>query len=514
MLGNVVEASLSVEAETQALVRGRVMLRKRSTEPRAAGGDAPLPKELQKIAVVVLVGLLLMQLDGTMVGIALNTLSGELSVSVSTLQWVVTGYLLALMVGMPIAGWAADRFGTRRMWTVSLVVFLVGSVLCGVAVNIETLIFARVVQGLGGGMMVPVGQAMLMRVAGAEHRARLVGLMAIPGVIGPTLGPVVGGVIVDDFSWRWMFLINIPIGLIAFFLAGRNLPNFKEEARAALDVLGVVLLVPGLVAVVFGLSRAAAGGLGDPLVVAPLVTGVVLIAGFILHAARPNIEALVSMRLFKYRNFAAASALTLLAALTMGAGIVQPLFLQQVHGESPMGAGLLLVGFGVGSALTSVVLSRVFNRLGARLVGTVGLALTFTGTVAFTQFYASTGRVFIVLAMLLSGVGLAMVTLTMSTALYVGLPPQQIARATGASRIVQQLGLSTGTAVISLVLQIQLTKQTAGSDLDSLANAYHHAFWWSAGFLALAIVPALLLPGRIPATPGAQDKKVAQAQPA
>ncbi|MFJ7250493.1 MDR family MFS transporter [Kitasatospora sp. NPDC098652] len=490
-----------------------------SSDAQPAGKSQPLPPELLRVAGVVLIGLLVMQLDGTMVSVALNTLAHDLSASVATLQWVVTAYLLALMVGMPLAGWAADRFGPRTMWIVSLAVFLVGSVLCGLSTSIWMLVAARVLQGLGGGMMVPVGQAMLMRLAGMEHRAKLVALMAIPGMIGPTLGPVLGGVIVDGIDWRWMFFINIPIGVIAFLVAGRNLPNMKAETAAKLDVLGVLLLVPGLVAIVYGFSRAGAVGFGSGQVIALLAVGGALLAGFGVHAARPNVDALVSMQMFKYRGFATSCTLLLLVGLTMGAGIVQPLFLQQVHGESPMSTGVLLVAFGVGSVVTSVLLGRVFNKLGPRLVGVVGIVLAIAGAAIYPMFDAGTSRVLIITAMLVSGVGLAMVVLTMSTALYVGLPPQQIARATGASRIFQQLGLSAGTAVISVVLQIQLSDQTDRAPDGTvgptgLAHAYSTTFWWGVGFLVLAVVPTLFLPKTVvaPAPVPRQAAEAAQSQ--
>ncbi|MCC2270707.1 multidrug efflux MFS transporter [Streptomyces sp. CT1-17] len=476
-----------------------------------AAGKQRLPAELLKVAGVVLLGMLLMQFDGTMVSIALNKLVRELSVSVSTVQWVVTAYLLALMVGMPIAGWAADRFGTRTIWNFSLIGFLVGSLLCGLSNSVWMLIAARVVQGLGGGMMAPVGQAMLVRVGGVERRAQLVSLMAVPAVVGPTLGPVVGGIIVDDLSWRWMFFINLPIGLVAFLVAGRAMPNLKASSGAGLDVVGVALLVPGLVAIVYGLSQATTVGFGGVQVVVALSLGAAMVAGFAWHAARPNIDALVSMRLFRYRGFATSSILLLLLGLTMGAGFVDPLFLQQVHSESALGAGLLLVAAGVGSALASLTMGRVFNRVGPMRVGVAGLACALVGRLIFTQFDADTSALVIVVAMFVTGVGFGMMVLSMTTALYIGLPPEQVTRATSGSRIFQQIGLSAGTAVVGVVLQFQLTRQQdaapGGSPgPDALAPAYSNTFWWSVAFLLLAVVPTVLLPKRLVEAP-VPDKK-------
>ncbi|MFD8012573.1 MDR family MFS transporter [Streptomyces sp. NPDC058955] len=477
----------------------------------AAGEGQRLPAELLKVAGVVLLGMLLMQFDGTMVSIALDKLVRELSVPVSTVQWVVTAYLLALMAGMPIAGWAADRFGTRTMWNLSLAGFLVGSLLCGLADSVWTLIAARVVQGLGGGMMAPVGQAMLIRVGGVERRAQLVSLMAVPAVIGPTLGPVVGGIIVDDLSWRWMFFINLPIGLIALLLAGRAMPNIKAASGTGLDVIGVALLVPGLVALVYGLSQATTAGFGATQVVVALTIGAAMVAAFAWHAARPDTDALVSMRLFRYRGFATSSILLMLLGLTMGAGFVDPLFLQQVHSESALSAGLLLVPAGVGSALASLTMGRVFNRIGPMRVGTAGLAGAIAGRLIFTQFDADTSALVIVIAMFVTGAGFGMMVLSMTTALYIGLPPEQVTRATSGSRIFQQIGLSAGTAIVGVVLQFQLTRQQDAApgrspSPDALAEAYSNTFWWSVAFLVLAIAPTLLLPKRLADAPAPQQK--------
>ncbi|MGP4028914.1 MDR family MFS transporter [Actinomadura sp. 3N407] len=475
------------------------MAQARSDDSPVAGDDQRLPLELLKVAGVVLLGMLLMQLDGTMVSIALNRLVRELSVSVSTVQWVVTAYLLSLMAGMPVAGWAADRFGTRTMWNLALVSFLAGSLLCGLSNSIWMLITARVVQGLGGGMMVPVGQVMLIRIGGVERRARLVSLMAVPALVGPTLGPVLGGIIVDHLSWRWMFFINLPIGVAAFLAAGRTMPNIKARSGAVLDVLGVALIVPGLVAIVYGFTRAPEAGFGDARTAVPLAVGTALVAAFAVHAARPDDDALVPMRLFRFRGFASSSVLLLLSGVTMGAGFVDPLFLQQVRSDSALSAGLLLVATGFGSSLSSLAMGKVFNRLGPRKVGFAGLVCSLFGRCLFTQFDAGTGDVVILVAMFVTGVGFGMMVLSMTTALYIGLPPDQIARATSGSRIFQQVGLSAGTAVTSVVLQFQLTahghgSSGAGGGLDELARAYNNTFWWSVLVLVLAIVPTLILP--------------------
>src|SRR3954464_5314694 len=215
-----------------------------------------LDRALIRLASVVVLGTIMSILDTTIVNVAIETLGRDLGSSLSAIQWVSTGYLLALATVIPLTGWSMERFGGRFMWMLSVFLFLVGSVLCGCAWSTGSLIVFRVRQGFGGGMIMPVGQAILAQAAGPERMGRIMAVIGVPTLLGPILGPVIGGLIVDNFSWRWIFFVNVPVGLVALTLAWRILPRAKVSRRGAvLDIRGLALLSPGLALLVYGLSQ-------------------------------------------------------------------------------------------------------------------------------------------------------------------------------------------------------------------------------------------------------------------
>ncbi len=256
-----------------------------STPPGERFGLSPA---VRRVSGVFVLGTFMSILDATVVSVALATLARDFHTSVTTIQWVTTGYLLALATVTPVAGWAVDRFGAKRVWLLSLAVFTLGSAACGLSWSAGSLIAFRVLQGLGGGCLLPVGQSILARAAGPRNMGRVMSIVGVPLVLGPILGPVVGGVIVSNSSWRWIFFINIPIGVTTLLLSLRWLPRVDRDERfpTAFDRLGFCLLSPGLVALVYALSEVGISGsyTGAP-VVASFVIGVVLITAFVVHAA-------------------------------------------------------------------------------------------------------------------------------------------------------------------------------------------------------------------------------------
>src|SRR3982751_1894501 len=231
---------------------------------RAQSNDEPLGREVWIVAAVVVVGVIMSILDTTIVNVALETLSRELDAPLNTIQWVSTGYLLALATVIPLTGWMSEKFGSRRVWMTSVALFGLGSALCGLAWSAESLIVFRVLQGFGGGMIMPVGMSLLAQTAGPSRVGRVMSVIGVPMLLGPILGPVIGGLIVDSASWRWVFYVNIPIVVVALVLAARVLhPDAGRADAGPLDWQGLALLSPGLAAIVFGLSESEThGGLG------------------------------------------------------------------------------------------------------------------------------------------------------------------------------------------------------------------------------------------------------------
>src|SRR5215216_5086919 len=218
--------------------------------PSPAEPDQGLDRKLLAIASVVVLGAIMSILDTTVVNVAINTLARDFDTELSTIQWIVTGYTLALATVIPLTGWAADRFGTKRLYMISIGLFVAGSALSGAAWSAESLIGFRVLQGLGGGMLMPAGMTILTRAAGPQRVGRVMAIIGVPMLLGPILGPILGGWLVDDVSWRWIFFINLPIGIVALILSLRTLPRDRPAPHERFDVLGLVLLSPGLALVI------------------------------------------------------------------------------------------------------------------------------------------------------------------------------------------------------------------------------------------------------------------------
>jgi EmrB/QacA subfamily drug resistance transporter len=449
-----------------------------------------------KIALIIMVGGLAVVFDTTIVTVALHTLSVKLHAPVSTVQWVTTGYLLALGITVPLSTWGLQRFGGKALWIFALAVFLLGSIGSSLAWNIGSLITWRVIQGVGGGLMLPLMSTLIFQAAGGKSLGKLVTYIALPALLGPILGPVIGGAILTHLSWRYMFWVNVPFCVAGIALAWRYL-NIDGPARSGpaaakplLDVIGLLLAAPGTALVLLGLANAGTdAGFGHSGVIIPLVAGVALLAAFVGYALRRS-HPLVEVRLLAKRSVGSSSAVLFFSGFSLyGALFLLPLYYQEVRGATALTAGIMLIPQGVGTLASRFVTGSNIDRFGPRIITVTGFVIVAAATIPFTLADAHTNGWLLALWLVIRGFGLGAVTMPVMVAGYVGLDKQQIPHASVLTRTAQQVGGSFGTAVLAVILEQAIAAHPA-----TLADAFHVAFWWSVGFSAVAVVLSFLLP--------------------
>jgi EmrB/QacA subfamily drug resistance transporter len=474
-------------------------------------GRGGLGREILLLAFVVILGTSMTVLDLTIVNVAVPTLGRQLATSISTIQWVLTGYMLAFASVIPLTGWATERFGTRRVWLASLFAFMLGSALAGAAWSIESLIVFRVLQGLGAGMIIPVGQTILAQAAGPERMGRVMSIFGVPMLIVPVLGPVLGGAIVDQWSWRWIFFINLPVGVAAVLAARRLQPEAKPQLGERLDLRGLALLSPGIAFFLYGLAEAGnQGGFGNTRTVAAVAVGLALVALFVWDARAEGKRALIDLALFGRRGFAAGAATNLLLGMALfGSLILLPLYYQLVRHEDPLHVGLLLAPQAVGAALAMPLAGFLTDKIGARVVVSSGMVVALLGTLAYTQIGAHTSYVYLAAALLVLGLGIGSTIMPSMAAAFQTLAREETPRATSALNVIQRSAGAVGTALLAIILQraiaanipdfrggiegmAALSRQPHATPL--LADAFGTTFWVAVGLIAVALVPGLLLP--------------------
>jgi len=475
--------------------------------PDSPAATDHIERHVWVVAGVVILGMIMSILDTTIVNVALDTLGRDLHSPISQIQWVVTGYLLSLAAVIPLTGWAARRFGAKRVYLISLVLFTLGSALCGLATTSTSLIVFRVLQGAGGGMIMPVGQMIMAEVAGPKRMGRVMGVVAMPAMLAPILGPVVGGVILQGLHWSWIFFVNVPIGVLAVALAAKMLPHSELGRPGRLDTVGLALLATSMPLIVYGLSEIGTqGSFTAAKVVWPLVIGVVLAGVFMWHALRAA-RPLLDIRLYANRVFGAASLTTFgLGAALFGTMILIPLYYQQIRGESVILTGLLVGPQGLGMLAMAPFNGRLTERFGGGRVAIVGVLILCASTVPLAFVGAHTSILAISLVLLVRGLGIGLSFMPTMTAAFASLRTDQLSDATPQMNVLQRLGGAIGTAVLAVVLQrAALHAHTPAEG----AAAFNAAYWWALGIGVLSLIPCVVLLRA--ETPGARTTRLGAA---
>jgi EmrB/QacA subfamily drug resistance transporter len=478
---------------------------------------------------VVVLGSIMSILDVTVVNIAMPTFQETFHQQQSVVGWTMTAYTLALAAIIPVTGWAADRFGTKRLYLTALVLFVIGSLLCSTAGSIGELVVFRVLQGLGGGMLMPLGMTILTRAAGPHRVGRVMAVMGVPMLLGPICGPILGGWLIQSYSWEWIFRINLPIGVVALIFAVIVLPRDVTSKHERFDWLGFVLLSPGLALFLYGVTEIPSHHtIASKAVLIPAAVGALLVVAFVAHAMTKD-DPLIDMRLFRNRNISSAVATMLFFTCAFfGAAMLIPLYYQQVRGYGTLSSGLRIIPQGLGAMITMPVAGRLVDKIGPGKIVMTGLLVIVVGmSTVFPWVQADTPYWRIALGLFIMGLGMGATMMPTMSAAVATLRDREIARGTTLMIVINQVGSSLGTAAASVVLTNQLNSRPGAkvgiasrmnphavakvpphvieAGLRDAAHAFSSVFTMSVILVACTLIPAFFVPRRVavPADEGA-----------
>ncbi|MCK9918424.1 DHA2 family efflux MFS transporter permease subunit [Microbacteriaceae bacterium K1510] len=461
----------------------------------AAGAEEQRESEqigppLWKISSVAILGAFLAQMDATVVNVSLSSLALELHTTLSNIQWVTSGYLLALALTLPLSGWLVDRIGAKAVYLWCFSAFTLTSALCGLAWSANSLIGFRILQGMSGGLLAPMAQLLMVRAA-KDRMTRVLGFAAMPVLLAPLLGPVVAGALLHFASWRWLFLVNLPFGALALTLAVLFLPRDRHERRPRrLDLIGLGLLSPCVVLFLYGSERAT-----EPLGLAALALSALLFVVFFLWARRRKDDAIIDLRLFKDKIFSAAVVATFLAQGVSFAGqMLVPVFLTRSGGLLPSEVGLLLAAQGLGMMVSYPFVGSFVERLGNRNVSVAGALTALVGTLPFI-YLSGHGLAYLLTAgaLFVRGMGLSCIGIPSISAAYAFVKRDDLPMATTTLNIVMRTGGPTLTTIGATFLGWRLAVPATAPAL----NAYGAAFALLCGFHLVLCAAAMRLPRRV-----------------
>ena len=453
------------------------------------------------VAGVFISGAFMEMLDTTVINVALPQLGRHFNAANDSLEWVVTGYLLSLAIWIPASGWIGDRVGTKKTFVFAMAAFTLGSALCGLSQNIEQLIFFRVLQGIGGGMMNPVGTAMLFRAFPPQDRAKASAFLAIPGMIAPVIGPILGGWLVDGPGWRWIFYINLPVGIAGILFALAVLQEHTEESAGKFDLAGFIFSGSGLVLILYALSHAPSHGWGSTSVVVTALVGLICFATMVVVELRIP-EPMLDLRLLKDRMFRSSlMAMFLGAAGLLGLLFLLPLYLQQLRGFSAFQAGLTTFPQAIGMGLFLQLTSRLYPRVGPRRMMATGLFVVMLSSAAFLRVGLETSLWWIRAIMFVRGAGMSFALVSIQAATFATVSPSSMGRASSLFTTNRQVASAFGVAALATVL-IERTAAhigNLGAAATSAATAqatlagFHDAFLAATVFAGLGFLSAFLI---------------------
>jgi EmrB/QacA subfamily drug resistance transporter len=461
----------------------------------------------------IIVGLFMVILDGTAMNVMIPKLVEEFGQGLTTVQWTVTGYMLAQAAVIPLAGWLSDRFGAKKIFLLSVAMFTVGSLLCALSNSIEQLIFYRVLQGLGGGMVMPIAMAFTYRLSPPGKVGAVMGMMGIPILLAPAFGPVLSGWMVDFATWHWIFLINLPIGLVGVIIGAKTLPSISKQSVAELDILGIIFGPIAFAALVYGISQGGTSwtswktftGLG---------IGILSLLIFIIVELRRQ-NPLLELRVFKSKQFTQAVIVQWIAQIALfGTLFLFPLFLQSAKGYTAFDTGLMLLPQALSAGLMMPFSGKLFDRFGARYLVLGGMLIVTAAGLLISNVDVNTSTATMIIPLIMLGLGMGTFMMPLNTHIIQAAPQNLVGRVTSLTNAAQQVVSSFAVAGLTTILSKQMeTAIKAGKTMDlAWSDSFSTTFLVQVGIAIIGAGLALLL--RKPKSSIAEDASQEEAQSA
>lgn len=453
-----------------------------------------LSKEILSAAWAIALGAIAPMLDSTMVNIAIDKLNKDFSTTLDTIQWSITGYVLALAIAVPVSGWLMNKFNGKKILIGAVIAFGVTSVFAGVSWNISSFILFRLLQGFSAGIITPLMSTLLVKTAGREHIGKVMAIVSTPMILGPILGPVIGGFIVQATSWHWIFFINVFIVLIAAPLMMKTLPDFEPfNKNSKLDIFGIINLSLMSAAMIYGITKAADhASFNNSETILWAGIGLALAVIYIVYNRIRKNQTVLPINLFAHKNFLASSVGLLLANIAvMGPMLILPLFFQNFRHFTAIEAALALIPQGVGMLVTRPMIGKMIDRIGAKYVVMASLVLSLIGSIPLIFITDKTSMIWISIILFIRGTSFGGIMLPLTSDAYTGLGSKQLPEAGVGIHIIENLGSSFGTAVIATV--VATVMQGLQPTIANGLKGYHAGFLVSTIVLAVIFIPSLFL---------------------
>ncbi|WP_081383781.1 MULTISPECIES: MDR family MFS transporter [Paenibacillus] len=446
----------------------------------------------------IIVGMIMVILDGTVVNVAVPKLVNYFASDLKTIQWAITGYTLALAAVIPLAGWMTDRFGSKQVFLTTLTMFILGSMLCSVAQSSSQLIIFRVIQGLGGGMVAPIGMAMVFKLAPVERRGSIMGMLGIPMLLAPALGPVLSGWLVEYVSWHWIFLINVPIGIVGIILGVKYLPKSEKKSKGRLDILGIILAPIAFSMLAYGVNEGGGTSWSStPAIVGLSVGGVALILLVIVELLHKN--PLLQLRVFRSSDFTRGIILTwVMQAALFGSMLFVPLYLQQIRSYTPLETGLILLPQALASAIGMPIGGRLFDKIGARPLAFVGLSIITVTLFLLSGISVTTNLSLIMTYLGFLGFGMGLTMMPLNTHVLNAAPREWVGSVTSLTAAAQQVVVSFAiagmTGYLTSQIAVHMGALKAGSNpLTAAVSGFDDVFFLSGCIGVVGILMSIIL---------------------